>query len=177
MRCIDRLFAARMQVCLVLQSWLNSTSNPEGESLMRKRCYTEAMDEDKLKEALARIAEEYGIRLAVLFGSSVTGRLHHGSDIDIAILLKSPQIGFAEFGRLRRELQRAAGDCEIDLAFLNRADPFFLKKITESCVLLFGEESELHRLKILSFRRYQDHRPYLRFEREYLKRLAVRNGA
>jgi len=32
----------------------------------------------------------------------------------------------------------AVPGCKVDLAILNRADPLFLKKIVESCRVLFG---------------------------------------
>ena len=135
------------------------------------------MQSDRLSGILAEVADEFGIRLALLFGSAVSGNIHDQSDIDIAILFDSSEIRFSTLARLQHELQRAAGDRNIDLALLNRVDPLFLKKVTESCVLLFGEESELQRLKILAFRRYQDHRSFLRLEREYVKRILHQAGA
>jgi hypothetical protein len=62
-------------------------------------------------------------------------------------------------------------DREVDVAILNRADPLFLKKITEDCRLVYGSPRDLQRMKIYAFKRYQDHRRYLDMERLYVEQL------
>ncbi|MBI4561356.1 MAG: hypothetical protein HY724_04870 [Candidatus Rokubacteria bacterium] len=57
---------------------------------------------------------------------------------------------------------------EVDLALLNRADPLFLKKITDTCQLLYGSPQRLQRLKLFAFKRYQDHRKYFEMERRFV---------
>jgi hypothetical protein len=59
-------------------------------------------------------------------------------------------------------------DRKIDLAILNHADPLFLKQVTDHCRLLHGSEADLRRLKLLAFKRYQDHRKYLDLERRFV---------
>jgi predicted nucleotidyltransferase len=117
---------------------------------------------------LERLARTYGIRLVLQFGSSVTGRLHPGSDVDVAVLLDRPQLTLAERAGLLHELQPLFPDREVDLAILNHADPLFLKKVTEDCRLLHGAPAELARLKLYAFKRYQDHRKYLDLERRFV---------
>lgn len=58
----------------------------------------------------------------------------------------------------------------MDLAFLDRADPLFLKKILERCELLFGEPRRFAELRMLAFRRYMDHRRCLAMEADYVAR-------
>lgn len=128
------------------------------------------MDDTGLSQKIEAAADAYGIRLALLFGSAVSGRMHDGSDVDVAILLQCPDLPPGRFATLYHELQQALPDRDLDLALLNRADPLFLKKITESCRLLYGDVRDLQQLKILAFRRYQDHRRFLRLEREYVRR-------
>jgi predicted nucleotidyltransferase len=135
------------------------------------------MEREKLGAILTYVAGKYGIRLALLFGSGVSGKTHARSDLDIAILLRNPELSFSDLAQLVHELQPAAGEKNLDLALLNRADPLFLRKIAENCILLFGSESEFHRFKILAFRRYQDHLPFLRIEREYVRRIMQQAGA
>lgn len=119
---------------------------------------------------LESIARAYGIRLVLQFGSSVTGRLHPGSDMDVAVLLDRPQLTLEQRAGLLHELQRLFPDREVDLAILNHADPLFLKKVTEDCRLLHGAPAELARLKLYAFKRYQDHRRYLDLERRFVAR-------
>ena len=117
---------------------------------------------------LDRIARAYGIRLLLQFGSSVTGKVHPRSDVDLGVLLERPALTPAEHAELLHELQRLFPDHEVDLAILNHADPLFLKKVTESCRLLAGRTADLQRLKLYAFKRYQDHRRYLDLERRYV---------
>jgi hypothetical protein len=56
------------------------------------------------------------------------------------------------------------------VAILNRADPLFLKKITEHCRLLYGPPRAFYEFKIYAFKRYQDHRRFLAMERDYVAR-------
>jgi uncharacterized protein len=85
------------------------------------------MDADQL-EALAR---RRGIRLLLQYGSSVTGRLHAGSDLDLGVLLERVPESLHELGDLADDLQALAPGREVDVAVLNHADPLFLKRVTE----------------------------------------------
>jgi uncharacterized protein len=116
-------------------------------------------------EALAR---RRGIRLLLQFGSSVTGRLHAGSDVDLGVLLERVPESLHEFGDLAADLQALVPGREVDLAVLNHADPLFLKRVTEEAVLVYGSRRAFQELKIYAFKRYQDHRPYFEMERAYV---------
>lgn len=123
------------------------------------------MDATKLGE----IAAKHGLRLVLEFGSVVAGQTHPRSDVDIAVLADHA-LSFDELADLTHDIQAFYPDREVDLALVNRADPLFLKKITERCRLLYGESRHLQELKIYAFRRYQDHRRYLALERDYVRR-------
>jgi predicted nucleotidyltransferase len=128
-----------------------------------------AWDREQLAHlALGDIARRYGITLVLQFGSSVTGKTHARSDIDLAIQREGAPLSFREHAELVHELQALFPNHEVDLALLNRADPLFLKKITEACRLLYGDPRDLQRLKIYAFKRYQDHRRYLDLERRFV---------
>jgi len=116
------------------------------------------------------IAKRFGIRLVLQFGSSVTGKTHPRSDVDIAILLDRPEISFREHADLLDDVQQLFPGREVDLALINHADPLFLKKITDECQILYGPVERLQRLKIYAFKRYQDHRKYFDLERQYAAR-------
>jgi uncharacterized protein len=124
--------------------------------------------------SLETIGRRHGLRLLLQFGSTVDGLEHARSDLDLAVLVERPSLSLHEQADLLGDLQRVFPDREVDLAVINRADPLFLKKITERCRLLFGAPRDLHELKLYAFRRYQDHRRYLALERGYVAR-ALRN--
>ncbi len=120
-----------------------------------------------MQAELNEIAKRYGVRLVLQFGSSVTGKTHARSDVDIAVLLDRPKISFQEYADILEDFQRLFLGREVDLALINHADPLFLKKITEDCQILFGCVKQLQELKIYAFKRYQDHRKYFEMERQY----------
>lgn len=125
---------------------------------------------DPSGDLIEPIARKHGIVLLLRFGSSVTGRLHERSDIDLAVLLQRVPDSLAAQSDLLQDLQQLFPGREVDLAIVNRADPLFLKKITEACRLLYGSPRALQRLNIYAFKRYQDHRRYLEMERRYVER-------
>ena len=126
---------------------------------------------DEKIDNIRRIARDHGVRLVLLFGSAVTGKTHPGSDLDIAVMFADSEAARAGVFDLMAEVQDVFPDREVDLALINGADPLFLKKILENCELLFGEPRTLAELKMYAFRRYIDHKRYLKMEGEYIKRL------
>lgn len=124
------------------------------------------MDERRLAE----VARKHGILLAVQFGSSISGRMHAASDIDIAVQLERAPDSLQTEAELMADVQALEPDRDLDLVVINRADPLLLKKITDECRLLYGSERRLYELRIYAFKRYQDHRRFLDMERDYVAR-------
>ncbi|MFQ5830596.1 MAG: nucleotidyltransferase domain-containing protein [Candidatus Methylomirabilia bacterium] len=122
------------------------------------------------QERLERIARGRGIRLLLQFGSTVSGRIHPRSDVDLAVLLDRPSLSTREHLDLLSDLQSLHPDREVDLVLVHRADPLLLKKITDTCRLLYGPVRRLQELRIYAFKRYQDHRKYFELEREFVSR-------
>ncbi len=124
------------------------------------------MDEARL----ADLARRHGIEVLVQFGSTVSGKTHPRSDVDLGVLVERVPQSLEDYGALIGDLQALFPDREVDVAFINRADPLFLKKILDECRLLYGATRRFHELRMYAFRRYQDHRRYLTLEREYIAR-------
>lgn len=121
-----------------------------------------------LKENLAKITQKYHLRMILSFGSAVTSKLHSLSDLDLAVFYKEADFSWDKYTDLLFDLQKIFPQKEIDIAIINRADPLFLKKITENCQLLYGSSQELAELKIYAFKRYADHKRYLEMEEEFV---------
>jgi uncharacterized protein YutE (UPF0331/DUF86 family)/predicted nucleotidyltransferase len=119
---------------------------------------------------LPEIAARHGIRLVVRFGSTVAGPTHARSDVDVGVLLGEPAVSLPQLTEIHAHLQALFPGRVVDLAVLNRADPLFLKKVTDRCRLLHGAPRDLHELRMYAFRRYQDHRRHLALERRYVAR-------
>lgn len=122
---------------------------------------------------IKKIAKQFRLKMILLFGSSVKGSLHPKSDLDIALLREGEKgdqsLSFGEYADLLHALQQIFPHQKIDLSFINRADPLFLKKIVENCQLLFGSPKKLQELKIYAFKRYQDHSPYFKIEEQFVQ--------
>jgi len=125
---------------------------------------------------LEAVARGHGVNLVLLFGSVAAGRPRPDSDLDLAVRFLGTVPAMTEVSRLQMALQELFPERKVDLAILNRADPLFLKQITDRCVLLYGTERALAELKMVAFRRYQDHRPYLAMECDYVRRFLARAG-
>ena len=123
-----------------------------------------------LIDDLQDLARRYGIQLIIQFGSTVSGPVHARSDLDLAILLNNADVSLERLGEIQQSLQSCFPGREVDLALINRADPLFIKKITERCRLLYGSAKDLQRLRLYAFKRYQDHRRFLDLERRYVER-------
>lgn len=121
-------------------------------------------------EKLARIAEKHGIRLLLQFGSSVTGEMHPQSDVDFAVRLERMPESLLTEGALAADLQTLVAGRDVDVAVINRADPLLLKQIAAHAVLVYGSSRDFAAFKLYAFKRYQDHRPYLEMERQYVDR-------
>jgi predicted nucleotidyltransferase len=119
------------------------------------------------KETIAQIAQKYELQLILLFGSYASGKTHSKSDIDIAIKTKE-NFNFRLYSLILNELQRIFNIEKIDLSFINHADPLFLSHICKTAKLLFGKKQDLDELKMYAFRRYVEHKPYFRMEKEYV---------
>ncbi|MBI1748134.1 MAG: nucleotidyltransferase domain-containing protein [Acidobacteria bacterium] len=130
---------------------------------------------DRIPE-LERIAVHYRLKLILLFGSSVTGRRHPRSDMDIAVLHENPALSYRDYSELNHALAEIFPGQEVDLSSLNHADPLFLKKVAENCQILYGETRRLQALKLYAFKRYQDHRRYFEMERAYVERFLKEEG-
>ncbi len=122
------------------------------------------------------IARRHGVRLLLQHGSTVRGRTHAASDLDVAVLFEG-EASFARLGSLLAELEAVFPGRDVDVGLLNHADPLFLKKVLENARLLAGSARELASLRLYAFRRYQDHRRFLRLEEQHVERfLAERAG-
>jgi len=134
------------------------------------------LSEDQLQQ-VAMAATEHGVALVLLFGSTVSGGEHARSDLDIAVKYAGTPPDFRGLADLQHALQGVFPEREVDLAVINRADPLFLKKITECCQLVYGDPGALEELRIYAFKRYQDHRPFFAMERAYVDRFLAERAA
>ncbi len=115
-----------------------------------------------------KITEKFGLRLIIVFGSSVNGPLHAHSDVDVAVSTEAGTgLSTDLYCDLLENMRQVFPERRIDLACIDHADPLFLKKILEHGELVAGRISDFQRLKIFAFKRYQEYKPYLELERKF----------
>lgn len=124
-----------------------------------------------LPAQLQSIAEQYDLRLIVLFGSQVRERTHTGSDADVAIWTErslSAEERLELWGTLTRLFQ-----AEVDLTTLNRAEPLLLYQVASTGRLLYeSEEWAWENLKSYGYRQYWDSAKFFKDMSRYISRRA-----
>src|SRR5437867_8255065 len=98
------------------------------------------------ERGIEAIARKHHAGLILQFGSTVSGKTHPRSDLDIAVLLERPHVTLRDHAELLHDLQSLSETREVDLVILNRADPLLLKQVSDRCVRLYGSDAEFPRL-------------------------------
>ncbi len=121
-------------------------------------------------EALRKVFEKYpDIRAVYLFGSAAEGRVGPESDLDLAIVPRSPAARAHRLDILA-DLARA-GFCNVDLVFLDTEDIVLQYEAVRLNRVVY-QTADFDRGEMYSriVRRYLDFWPYLQAQREAYKR-------
>jgi len=123
-----------------------------------------------LQEIFRGFAE---VQAVFLFGSVAEGRARRGSDLDLAIVTRSPAL------RERRlEIQAAlvnAGLDPVDLVFLDGRDVVLkYEAVRPNCLVYAKDTFDRGAYYSRTIREYLDFLPYLAIQREALKRRILR---
>lgn len=122
-------------------------------------------------EELKPLAEKYGLKLIVLFGSQARGQIHPESDVDVAVLPEKP-LSPAKRLKLWGKLCQAF-EADIDLTSLDHAGPLLLYHVARDGQLLYeGEKWAWEKLKSYGYRLYWDSRKFFDDMGRYLARRA-----
>lgn len=111
-------------------------------------------------QQLEDLRKTFDIKLVIAFGSKVKGTSHPASDLDIGLLFNRRGLTLECLSRVSEIFPSE----EVDVAFLNRADPLLLGQITAQSQLLSGDGSDFHAFRCYAFQRYADFLPYLAME-------------
>lgn len=112
----------------------------------------------KEKNDLEKVAEKYGLKFIIVHGSYATGKIHKGSDLDIAVLGEKP-LAFKTLLELHGDLADIFGDGperELDFKALHNVDPLFRYLVTRDGILLYGDPTEYEEYKLYAYRDYMD---------------------
>ena len=90
-----------------------------------------------------QLNKDANVEFGLLFGSQKTGKQKAGSDLDIAVLFKTPPEGMALLHYIN-SLSELTG-AEIDLAVLNRASAFMRHQVFKTGVPLLIKDPLIYR--------------------------------
>lgn len=119
---------------------------------------------------LAKVFEKYQeIQAVYVFGSAATGKANTGSDLDLGIVTRSSSLHEKKLDILT-DLARV-GFCEVDLVYLDVNDIVLRFEVVKHNKVLY-QTSDFDRGEYYSriLRQYFDFLPYLKVQREALKR-------
>lgn len=124
----------------------------------------------KDRRRLEKIFSRYeGISAVYLFGSSVSGKQHEDSDLDLAIIPKDRQIRNNKLDILA-DLTREGFD-NVDLVFLDTDDIVLKYEAVKHNHLIYQAEGFQRGTTYSNIvRQYLDFQPYLKVQREAYKR-------
>jgi predicted nucleotidyltransferase len=120
--------------------------------------------------ALDPVFQKYPeIQAVYVFGSVATGKVKAGSDLDLGIVPKTPSLHERKLNILT-DLARL-GFCEVDLVFLDVEDIVLRFEIVKHNKVIY-QTSDFDKGEYYSriLRQYFDFLPYLKVQREALKR-------
>ncbi|MFA6526316.1 MAG: nucleotidyltransferase domain-containing protein [Candidatus Buchananbacteria bacterium] len=123
--------------------------------------------EQKFK--IAKIAQNFHIKLVIIFGSFASGKQRPGSDLDIAVL-GLEDISFKDQISLTNEFS-SIFQYDVDLSVLNRANPLLLFEASKNPILLYGGREEFLKFKLYAFNAYHDYAPYFAMENALNKKI------
>ena len=112
----------------------------------------------KQQERIDQIAETYGLKLVLLFGSQVHGKTHAESDIDIGVLPKKA-LSFSDEVNIATEFIHIFG-MKADFANLHKAPPLLLSEVMKNCRILYQREpTDFSDLFVYAKQRYAENTP------------------
>ena len=126
------------------------------------------------KQRIKEIAEKYNVKLMLLFGSQISGKMDEESDVDIAILPEKT-LSFSEETKLATDLANISGN--LDITNMRKSSPLLLKEIIENCEVLYEKsKNEFERLEVYALQRYAEAKPIFELHKERVKEFIQKNA-
>jgi predicted nucleotidyltransferase len=108
---------------------------------------------EEIRDRLSPLFNNEGIKLVLLFGSVVSGKVHKQSDIDLAFLFDKP----VDILALTNKVIRLLHTDNIDVVDLKRASPLLKFSVTRNGRLLYEKSPGIFtEFYSLAFRMYVD---------------------
>jgi predicted nucleotidyltransferase len=112
------------------------------------------LDENQDKQ-IKKIGQKFDLVFVIIFGSAVNGKRTSQSDLDIGVLMKK-QPKYQDFKKLYSAFSKVFKAENIDIRFLNRADPFFRFQVVKNGKLIYGDQTEFDKYFNYAYKSYVD---------------------
>jgi len=115
----------------------------------------------KQKQKIEEVAKKYRLKLVLLFGSRVEGKIHKESDYDVAYL-PSKKLSFDDEVKINYYFTIIFPQerFRVDTVDLRKASPLFLAMIFKKCQVLFQEDNLIFpTYKIYAYKKYIEAKP------------------
>lgn len=110
---------------------------------------------EKQRIELTQIANARHLNFIVAYGSRVSGHAREDSDLDVAVLARH-EPDYELFKNLFSDISDVFTGTNVDLRFLNGADPLFSMQVVRDGTLLSGDQEQYDDFRALANRRYID---------------------
>jgi len=115
----------------------------------------------KQKKKIEEIAGKYQLKLILLFGSRVIGKINRESDFDVAYLPQK-DLGFDRENYLNYEFTNIFQHDRVDTVDIRRAPPLLLYAIFNECQILYKEDDLIFPTRrAYAFKKYIEAKPIL----------------
>ena len=126
---------------------------------------------DKQKQKIQEVAKRYGLKLILLFGSQVTGKIHKESDFDIAYL---PEKNLSYDDKIDINFQFTLifpqERYRVDTVNIKKVKPLLLYGIFRKCQVLYAQDDLVFpTYRVYAFRKYMEIKPFL--EKQFKNKL------
>ncbi|MFV1977120.1 MAG: nucleotidyltransferase domain-containing protein [Candidatus Scalindua sp.] len=134
--CFSGFITSLLKLSVMIMAKINSTFSVE-----------------EIRERLSPLLQDKELKLVLLFGSSVSGKVHKQSDIDLAFLYDKP----ADILSLTNNVVRLLRTDSIDVVDLKHASPLLKFAVARTCKIIHErQQGDFNEFYSLSFRMYID---------------------
>jgi len=124
---------------------------------------------EKQKQELDKIVKKSDLSFVMVFGSQVKGKTHKNSDLDVGVL-KEKKLSLETFGKLFNAFSDVFKGYNLDLRFINEAEPVFLYEAFKNSKFLAGDEQKFFNYKAFAYKNFVDCYPLFQLKERLLRK-------